>query len=56
MLKEKGATSVRAYCTHGVLSGPAYDRLGGSALEELVITDTHPSNKRKPKDPCDLSR
>lgn len=42
MLMDKGAKSVRAYCTHGVLSGPAYDRLSESAIEELVITDTIP--------------
>jgi len=41
-LKEKGATSVMACCTHGVLSGPAYDRLTNSSLDELVITDTIP--------------
>ncbi len=49
MLKEQGAASVRAYCTHGVLSGNAYDRIDNSALEKLVITDTipkhHPSDK-----------
>jgi len=42
VLKSKGATSVMACCTHGVLSGPAYDRLSASALDELVITDTIP--------------
>jgi ribose-phosphate pyrophosphokinase len=41
-LKAKGATSVMACCTHGVLSGPAYDRLTNSSLDELVITDTIP--------------
>jgi ribose-phosphate pyrophosphokinase len=41
-LKAKGATSVMACCTHGVLSGPAYDRLTNSDLDELVITDTIP--------------
>lgn len=40
MLMDKGAKSVRAYCTHGVLSGNAYERIENSALEELVITDT----------------
>ncbi|MEY2963881.1 MAG: hypothetical protein RL754_1142 [Bacteroidota bacterium] len=49
MLKEKGAKSVRAYCTHGVLSGPAHERIAGSALEELVITDTIPQKKENPK-------
>ncbi len=42
VLKAKGATSVMACCTHGVLSGPAFDRLSASALDELVITDTIP--------------
>lgn len=51
LLKEKGASSVRAVCTHGVLSGKAYSNIDGSLLEELVITDTIPvkqeSNKIK---------
>ena len=42
VLKAKGATSVMACCTHGVLSGPAFERLTASALDELVITDTIP--------------
>lgn len=42
MLMDQGAKSVRAYCTHGVLSGPAYERLSNSAIKELVITDTIP--------------
>ena len=42
VLKAKGATSVMACCTHGVLSGPAFDRITNSALDELVITDTIP--------------
>ncbi len=41
-LREWGASSVRAYCTHAVLSGPAVDNLRGSALDELVVTDTIP--------------
>jgi ribose-phosphate pyrophosphokinase len=39
-LLEKGATSVYAYITHGVLSGSAVARVAGSCLEELVITDS----------------
>ena len=35
-----GASSVRAYITHGVLSGDAHRRIDGSSLEELVITDS----------------
>ncbi len=41
-LKEKGAKRVIAYCTHPVLSGPAIERITGSALDELVVTDTIP--------------
>ncbi|MBZ0092305.1 MAG: ribose-phosphate pyrophosphokinase [Burkholderiales bacterium] len=41
-LKEHGAASVRAYCTHAVLSGPAIERVEASALDELVVTDTIP--------------
>ena len=39
-LIEKGATDVAAYITHGVLSGPAVDRVENSALKELVITNS----------------
>lgn len=41
-LKEHGAASVRAYCTHPVLSGPAVERIENSNLDELVVTDTIP--------------
>jgi ribose-phosphate pyrophosphokinase len=44
-LKEKGAKSVRAFATHGVLSGPAIERIKDSVLEELLITDTIPFTK-----------
>ncbi|MFZ9045635.1 MAG: ribose-phosphate diphosphokinase, partial [Cyclobacteriaceae bacterium] len=40
IIKEKGANSVRAICTHGVLSGKAYENIEASELEELVIADT----------------
>lgn len=39
-LMDAGAKSVTAYLTHGVLSGAAVERVNGSALKELVITDT----------------
>ncbi|RYE02092.1 MAG: ribose-phosphate pyrophosphokinase [Sphingomonadales bacterium] len=39
-LKAGGAEDVVAYCTHGVLSGGAVARVDGSALAELVITDS----------------
>lgn len=42
MLMEKGAKEVIAYCTHGVLSGPAYERIEKSSLKQLIITDTIP--------------
>ncbi len=41
-LKENGAASVRAYCTHAVLSGPAVENFANSVLDELVVTDTIP--------------
>jgi len=41
-LKDKGAKRVMAYCTHPVLSGPAVPNIEGSALDELVVTDTIP--------------
>src|SRR3546814_18084410 len=41
-LKERGATSVYAYCTHPVLSGGAVQRILESELDELVVTDTLP--------------
>ncbi|OOO00749.1 MAG: ribose-phosphate pyrophosphokinase [Epulopiscium sp. Nele67-Bin004] len=39
-LKERGATEVFACCTHGILSGPALERIEASPIEELVILDT----------------
>ncbi|WP_421921287.1 ribose-phosphate pyrophosphokinase [Marinifilum sp.] len=42
MLKEKGAKSVRAIASHAVLSGPAYDRIEDSALEEVIFTNSIP--------------
>ncbi|SNB48051.1 ribose-phosphate pyrophosphokinase [Geobacter sp. DSM 9736] len=41
-LKEHGASAIYACATHGVLSGPAIDRIEASAIEEVVITDTIP--------------
>jgi ribose-phosphate pyrophosphokinase len=42
LLKDKGARSVRALCTHPVLSGNAYANIDSSVLEELVVCDTIP--------------
>ena len=41
-LKAKGATTVAAYITHAVLSGPAVSRISESDLDEIVVTDTIP--------------
>ena len=43
-LKEHGAVSVSAYCTHPVLSGAAVENIDASDLDELVVTDTIPLN------------
>ncbi|QIK56548.1 ribose-phosphate pyrophosphokinase [Erysipelothrix sp. HDW6A] len=42
MLYEKGAKAVYAACTHGILSGPALDRINESHIEEVLITNTIP--------------
>ena len=42
VLMDMGAASVRACATHGILSGPAYDRINASKLTEVFITDTIP--------------
>ena len=44
LMLKNGATSVRAYCTHGILSGTAYERLDASSISELVITNTIPKS------------
>ena len=55
MLLQKGAKSVRACITHGVLSGPAVERINNSKLEELVITDTIPTDDKPIKNKKVLS-
>ncbi len=45
-LKDNGAASVRAYCTHPVLSGPALENLENSCIDELVVTDTIPLSEK----------
>ena len=45
MMMEHGAVSVRALCTHAVLSGKAYERIEKSVLTELVVTSTIPLKK-----------
>lgn len=49
MLLEQGAKSVRALCTHPVLSGKAYETIENSTLEELVVCDTIPIKKETSK-------
>jgi len=49
LMMERGAKSVRAVCTHGILSGNAHERIENSMLEELIITDSIPSKKESPK-------
>jgi ribose-phosphate pyrophosphokinase len=41
-LKREGAASVRAYCTHAILSGRAVENFEDSKIDELVVTDTIP--------------
>ena len=53
-LKERGAKSVRACATHGVLSGPAIHRIQESALEEIVLLDTIQLPEEKHLDKIDV--
>jgi ribose-phosphate pyrophosphokinase len=46
---DKGAKSVRAFCTHAVLSGPAFERINNSKLTELIVTDTIPLKQTSDK-------
>ncbi len=49
LFMSRGALSVRAFCTHAVLSGPAYDRINESSLTELIVTDTIPLKQKSDK-------
>ncbi len=49
VMLERGAISVRAVCTHALLSGNAYERIENSLLEELIVTDSIPPKKQSPK-------
>ena len=42
LLKEKGARSVRAVCTHPILSNKAFENIESSVMEEVVVSDTIP--------------
>lgn len=47
---QEGARKVSAICTHPVLSGPAYERIQDSVLEEIIVADTIPLIKDRPQD------
>jgi ribose-phosphate pyrophosphokinase len=49
LIMERGARSVRAVCTHPVLSGNAYETIENSALTELIVTDTIPLKRQSDK-------
>jgi ribose-phosphate pyrophosphokinase len=49
LIMENGANSVRAVCTHAVLSGKAYETIENSMLEELIVTDTIPLKRESSK-------
>jgi len=49
MMMERGALSVRALCTHAILSGKAYENIEKSKLLELIVTDTIPLKQQSPK-------
>lgn len=49
IMHEKGANSVRAICTHPILSGEAYNRIENSSITELIVTDTIPLKQQSDK-------
>jgi len=49
LLKEKGATSVRAVCTHAILSGKAYENIEASDLDEMITSDTIAQKQKSDK-------
>jgi ribose-phosphate pyrophosphokinase len=49
LMKERGALSVRAICTHALLSCDAYEKIEQSQLEELIVTDSIPPKVSHPK-------
>ena len=49
MMMDRGANSVRALCTHPILSGKAYDVLEKSKIKELIVTDTIPLKRESSK-------
>jgi len=49
LMMERGALSVRAICTHPILSGKAYENVKKSKLEELIVTDSIPLTQKSDK-------
>ena len=49
LMMERGALSVRAICTHAILSGNAYEKLDNTQLQELIVTDSIPLKSSHPK-------
>ncbi len=49
VMVERGALSVRAICTHPILSGNAYEKINNSKLEELIVTDSIPLSQKSDK-------
>lgn len=49
LMMERGAKSVRAICTHAILSGNAYEKIENSKLEELIVTDSIPLKEKSNK-------
>jgi ribose-phosphate pyrophosphokinase len=49
LMMERGALSVRAICTHPILSGNAYEKLENSKLEELIVTNSIPLKQKSKK-------
>lgn len=50
MMINEGARTVRAVCTHAVMSGPAYERIADSVLTEIIVTNSIPLKEGKPVD------
>ena len=49
MVEKGGANSVRAICTHPILSGNAYEKIEKSSLTELIVTDSIPLKQQSDK-------
>ena len=49
LMMERGAQSVRAICTHALLSGDAYEKIEASKLESLIVSNSIPPKKAHPK-------